>query len=62
VTVDRVPDEAALLALARRHRRTVYDASYLELAQPEGIPLAMLDTELAHAARAKNLPLIGAAA
>ena len=36
VTLDRTPDEAALLALARRHRLTVYDASYLELTQREG--------------------------
>jgi predicted nucleic acid-binding protein len=61
VTVDRAPDEAAVLALARRHRLTVYDASYLELTQREGIPLATLDTELANAARAEKLPLIGAA-
>ena len=62
VTVDRAPEEAVVLALARRHRLTVYDASYLELAQREVIPLATLDTELAHAARAENLPPIGAAA
>ena len=61
VTLDRTPDEAALLALARRHRLTVYDASYLELTQREGIPLATLDSELANAARADKLPLIGAA-
>jgi predicted nucleic acid-binding protein len=61
VTLDRTPDEAALLALARRHRLTVYDASYLELTQREGIPLATLDSELANAARAEKLPLIGAA-
>jgi predicted nucleic acid-binding protein len=61
VTVDRAPDEAAVLALARRHRLTVYDASYLELTQREGIPLATLDTELANAARAEKLPLIGTA-
>ena len=61
VSLDRTPDEAALLALARRHRLTVYDASYLELTQREGIPLATLDSELANAARAEKLPLIGAA-
>ena len=61
VTLDHTPDEAALLALARRHRLIVYDASYLELTQREGIPLATLDSELANAARAEKLPLIGAA-
>src|SRR5207249_1893235 len=32
ITVDHSPDEAAVLGLARRHRLTVYDAAYLELA------------------------------
>src|ERR1700741_4665202 len=40
VMVDRTPDEATVLGLARRHRLSVYDASYLELAQREGVPLA----------------------
>jgi predicted nucleic acid-binding protein len=43
VSVDRSPDESQLLSLARRHRLTVFDVSYLELAQREGIPLATLD-------------------
>jgi hypothetical protein len=30
VTVDRAPDEHGVLALARRHRLTVYDAGYLD--------------------------------
>lgn len=59
VSVDRAPGEADVLALARRHRLTVYDAAYLELAQREGLPLATLDSELASAARAEKLPLIG---
>ncbi len=58
VTVDRLPDEAAVLTLARRHRLTVYDAAYLELAQRENIPLATLDNALAHAARAIQVPLL----
>jgi predicted nucleic acid-binding protein len=59
VTIDRSPDEAAVLTLARRHRLTVNDASYLELAQREGVLLATLDTDLVDAARAERLPLIG---
>ena len=59
VTIDRTPDEAAVLTLARRHRLTVYDASYLELAQREGVLLATLDTDLVNAARGERLPLIG---
>jgi len=33
IMIDRTPNEAEVLALARRHRLTVHDASYLELAQ-----------------------------
>jgi predicted nucleic acid-binding protein len=61
VTVDRSPDEGCVLTLARKHRLTVYDASYLELAQREALPLATLDTDLIRAARAENLLLIGGA-
>ena len=59
VTVDRAPDEAGVLTLARRHRLTVYDAAYLELAVREALPLATLDTQLAAAARSETVPLIG---
>lgn len=59
VTVDRDPDEAGVLTLARRHRLSVYDASYLELSAREGLPLATLDAELAAAARKEKLKLIG---
>jgi predicted nucleic acid-binding protein len=51
-------DEAALLRLARQHRLTVYDASYLELAKREDIPLATLDRELARAARSERVTLV----
>ena len=59
LSIDRSPDESVVLSLARRHRLTVYDVSYLELAQREGVPLATLDTDLAKAARAETLQLIG---
>jgi predicted nucleic acid-binding protein len=59
VTVDQSPQEADVLTLARRHRLTVYDAVYLELARREALPLATLDTDLATAARAEQLPLLG---
>jgi predicted nucleic acid-binding protein len=39
------------LQLARRHHLSVYDASYLELALREGLPLATLDDVLQKAAR-----------
>ena len=59
VTVDPAPDEASVLELARRHRLSVYDASYLELAMRDSIPLATLDRELITAATAENLTLLG---
>ena len=60
VTMDQSPDEADVLALARRHRLSVYDASYLELARRAAIPLATLDSQLARAARAEKLALTDA--
>ncbi len=39
------------LQVARRHRLSAYDASYLELAMREGLPLATLDEDLQKAAR-----------
>jgi predicted nucleic acid-binding protein len=61
LTVDRTPDETAVLTLVRRHRLTVYDAAYLDLALREALALATLDEELATAARAEGVPLIGEA-
>jgi predicted nucleic acid-binding protein len=58
ITVDRTPGEDVLV-LARRHRLTVYDAAYLELARREALPLATLDHKLADAARAERVALIG---
>ncbi len=60
ITLDSSPNETSVLALARRHRLTVYDAAYLELAVRASLPLATLDAALARAARAEIVPLIGA--
>jgi predicted nucleic acid-binding protein len=59
IAVDAAPDEAVVMALARRHRLTVYDAGYLELALRERVPLATLDAPLAAAARAEHVELVG---
>ena len=59
VTMDSSPDETHVLTLARRHRLTVYDAAYLELAAREALPLATLDAQLATAAQAEQVALIG---
>jgi predicted nucleic acid-binding protein len=62
VTIDRSPEDADVLMLARRHRLSVYDASYLELARREGVPLATLDKELAAATTSAGVSLLGSAA
>ena len=45
--------------IAERHRLTLYDAAYLELAMRLGIPLATLDRELRTAASRENVALLG---
>jgi len=59
LVVDRLPDETRILTLARRHKLTVYDAAYLELAVRQAAPLATLDQTLAAAARAETVPIVG---
>jgi predicted nucleic acid-binding protein len=49
----------ATLQLAHRHRLTLYDAAYLELAQRRGLPLATLDSDLRAAATAEGVALLG---
>lgn len=61
VRLDHMPDEASVLALARQYRLTVYDASYLELAQREAIPLATLDAALQKATTALEIEVLGVA-
>ena len=58
VTVDRTPDSGEVVRLARRHRLSVYDAAYLELAHRNGVALATLDADLVRAARTEAVPLI----
>ncbi|MGC1373048.1 MAG: type II toxin-antitoxin system VapC family toxin [Candidatus Sulfotelmatobacter sp.] len=45
--------------LAARHRLTIYDAAYLELAVRRKIPLATLDRALRAAAESEGLQLLG---
>lgn len=64
ISVDPETDRQAWNAtvrLAERHRLTMYDAAYLELAQRRGLPLATLDTELRDAASAEGVILLGKA-
>ena len=48
----------ASVALADRHRLTIYDASYLELAQRRRVELATLDAALARTAHAEAVPVV----
>jgi predicted nucleic acid-binding protein len=56
--MDRLPEEDAVLRLARTRRLSVYDAAYLELAQREGLPLATLDADLRRAAAKEGVALL----
>jgi len=49
----------ATLRLAERHRLTLYDAAYLELAQRRGFALASLDRDLRAAAKSEDVALLG---
>jgi PIN domain len=54
----RMPGRLArILALARRHGLSSYDATYLELAQRLGAALASFDRQLNQAARAIGVAL-----
>ena len=58
ISVDPETDRHAwsgTMLLAERHKLSLYDAAYLELAQRRGIPLATLDTELRQAASAEGM-------
>ena len=59
IVLDRDPAGDAVLALARAHRLTFYDAAYLELALRRDAPLATLDRRLAAAARVAAVRLLG---
>ena len=47
------------LGLAERFTLTLYDATYLELAQRRSLPLASLDRDLCAAGKALGLDLLG---
>ena len=47
------------LRLAEKHKLTLYDAAYLELAQRRALPLATLDADLRAAAQSEKVPLLG---
>lgn len=50
---------SSTLRLAEKHRLTIYDAAYLELALRRALPLASLDQELRAAGDAAGVTLLG---
>ncbi len=50
---------SSTLRLAEKHRLTIYDAAYLELALRRALPLASLDKELRAAGDAAGVTLLG---
>lgn len=60
ISLDGDQDNDVLLALARTHRLTAYDAAYLETAQRHGAMLATLDKALATAAKRQGVKLLAA--
>jgi predicted nucleic acid-binding protein len=62
ISVDTETDRhawGATIELSARHRLTMYDAAYLELALRRGLPLASLDAELRRAAQAEGILVLG---
>ena len=49
----------ATVQLAKKHRLTLYDAAYLELALRRSLPLATLDEDLRTAGTAEGVELLG---
>jgi predicted nucleic acid-binding protein len=58
IALDTSPSNANVLALARRHGLTVYDALYLDLALRKDAELASLDAALVRAARAEGVTVL----
>jgi predicted nucleic acid-binding protein len=57
IELDVSPSQHGIFALARAHRLTMYDATYLEIALRRGLPLATLDKALGRAAVAEGAKL-----
>jgi len=47
-----------IFALAREHKLSTYDASYLDLAMRKGLPIATLDKNLIAAAKRSKVPIL----
>ena len=61
ITIVQEPPERMLkeiLALAREHQLSSYNASYLDLAMRKGLPIATLDNALIAAAKKIQVPIV----
>ena len=61
IIVEQEPPERMIkeiFALARKHRLSSYDASYLDLAMRKGLPIATLDKNLIAAAKRSKVPIV----
>ena len=61
IIVEQEPPERMIneiFALARKHKLSSYDASYLDLAMRKGLPIATLDEKLIAAAKRCKVPIL----
>ena len=61
ITVEQESPERMIkdiFALARKHKLSSYDASYLDLAMRKGLPIATLDKDLLAAAKRSKVPIL----
>jgi predicted nucleic acid-binding protein len=62
IEVEQEPPERMIkeiLALARKHKLSSYDASYLDLAMRKGLAIATTDKNLIAAAKRSRVPIVG---
>ena len=60
IIVEQEPPERMIheiLTLAREHKLSSYDASYLDLAMRKGLPIATIDKNLIAAAKRSRVPI-----
>ena len=60
IMIEQEPPERMIheiLALARAHKLSSYDASYLDLAMRKGLPIASIDKNLLAAATRSRVPI-----
>ena len=58
IRIEDEPNDRQVVALARKHGLTAYDAAYLELAVRLSAPMSTLDRSLARAARSEGVELV----